>query len=80
MLHGISCLSYGPWSEIAPDDFRAEVRSYFGSGTAVQEMYITPKVFATDRHWDDLAEVANWSRANSDVLVPHSALDRRRPG
>jgi len=49
-------------------DFRSEVRSYFGTGTQLQEMYITPALLKSD-DWDALAEAANWSRANADVLV-----------
>jgi hypothetical protein len=68
MLHGISCLGYGPWSELDPDQLRDEFRSYFSSGTALRELYITPKVLS-QRNWDDLAEAARWARDNSDVLV-----------
>ena len=49
------------------NDFRNEIRSYFGTGTQLQEMYITPSLL-TDANWDDLAEAAKWSRANADVL------------
>jgi len=47
--------------------FRHEVRSYFGSGTQLQEMYITPQLLSAS-NWDDIAEAAKWSRANSGVL------------
>ena len=49
------------------NDFRNEVRDYFGTGTQLQEMYITPSLL-TRQNWDDLAEAAKWSRANADVL------------
>ena len=49
------------------NDFRNEIHSYFGTGTQLQEMYITPSLL-TDANWDDLAETAKWSRANADVL------------
>lgn len=45
-----------------------EIRSFFGTGTNLQEMYIEPKRM-TPAMWDALAEAARWSRANSDVLV-----------
>ena len=45
-----------------------EIWSFFGSGTNLQELYITPRVL-TKRMWNELAEAAKWSRANSDVLV-----------
>ncbi|MGF6595548.1 hypothetical protein P3T23_000255 [Paraburkholderia sp. GAS448] len=47
--------------------FANEVRSYFGSGTQLQEMYITPSLLS-DGDWDVLAESAKWARANADVL------------
>jgi hypothetical protein len=49
------------------NDFRNEIRSYFGTGTQLQEMYITPSLLK-QTNWDDLAEAAKWSRANADVL------------
>ena len=49
------------------NDFRNEVRSFFGTGTQLQEMYITPQLL-TAANWDDLAEAAKWSRANAGVL------------
>ena len=45
-----------------------EIWSFFGSGTSLQELYITPHVL-TSTMWDELAAAARWSRANSDVLV-----------
>jgi hypothetical protein len=69
MLHGII---YGQAAdELAKDpgdDFRDEVRSYFGTGTQLQEMYITHSLL-TKQNWDDLAEAAKWARANEDELV-----------
>ena len=49
-------------------DIVAEIRSYFGTGTNLQEMYTHPSVM-TPKTWDTLAEAANWSRANAHVLV-----------
>ncbi len=68
MLHGIIYaekhkklnVEYG-------ESFRNEVRSYFGTGTQLQELYITPSLLS-QQNWDDLAEAAKWSRANADVL------------
>ncbi len=45
-----------------------EIWSFFGSGTNLQELYITPRVM-TEQMWDQLATAAKWSRANSDLLV-----------
>jgi hypothetical protein len=47
---------------------RSEIRAYFGSGTQLQELYITPALM-TPPDWDDLAAAAKWSRANADTLV-----------
>jgi len=46
----------------------AEIRSFFGTGTSLQELYIEPKRMTTET-WDALAEAARWARANRDVLV-----------
>jgi hypothetical protein len=40
----------------------------FGSGTSLQELYITPLVITSD-NWDQLSEIARWSRQNEDVLA-----------
>jgi hypothetical protein len=51
-----------------PDEIRHELRSFFASGTCLQELYITPAMMSA-ANWDDLAECAKWSRTNQDVLV-----------
>jgi hypothetical protein len=54
--------------EFNSSGFKDDVRSFFGSGTSLQELYIQPdKLTAED--WKALAEAAKWSRANADVLV-----------
>jgi hypothetical protein len=69
MLHGmiyarhVKDLNSDPGS-----DFRSEVRSYFGTGTQLQEMYITPSLLSRE-NWDAIAESATWSRANAETLV-----------
>lgn len=69
MLHGLIYAKHANKLNSDPNgDFRDEVRSYFGSGTQLQEMYISPALL-TPRDWDDLAEAAKWSRSNADVLV-----------
>jgi hypothetical protein len=69
MLHGILYAVHAERLDTADDeDFRDEVREYFGTGTQLQEMYITPKLL-NSRNWDDLAEAARWSAGNGDVLV-----------
>jgi hypothetical protein len=68
MVHGIIYAAHASRLDTADDgEFRDEARSYFGSGTQLQELYITPS-FMSDRNWDDLAEAAKWSANNSDVL------------
>jgi len=45
-----------------------EIWTFFGSGTNLQELYISPHLL-TEKMWDQLAAAAKWSRANTDVLV-----------
>lgn len=45
-----------------------EIWTFFGSGTNLQELYISPHLL-TPTMWDELAAAAKWSRANADVLV-----------
>jgi hypothetical protein len=69
MLHGIV---FAKQAEHLSDDpkhvFAHEVHSYFGSGTQLQEMYITHALMS-DEDWDVLAEAAKWSRENAETLA-----------
>jgi len=68
MLHGIIYAQHAVHLDTDPGhDFANEVRSYFATGTDLQELYITPSLLI-HANWDTLAEAANWSRANADVL------------
>ena len=68
MLHGIIYAKENRKLNTDPGhDFTNEVHSYFATGTELQELYITPSLLS-DHDWDVLAEAANWSRANADVL------------
>lgn len=68
MLHGIIFGSQAQHLDSDPGhDFADEVHSYFGSGTDLQELYITPSLLSR-RDWNILAEAARWSRANAQVL------------
>jgi hypothetical protein len=68
MLHGIIYAQMNKRLNTDPGhDFANEVRSYFATGTQLQELYITPSLLGKD-DWDVLAEAAKWSRANADVL------------
>jgi hypothetical protein len=68
MLHG---LIYARWAEHLDrdpeSDFTNEVHSYFGSGTQLQELYLSHQ-FLSESDWDLLAEGAKWSRRNAEVL------------
>jgi hypothetical protein len=69
MLHGVIYAQHAHNLNTDPhDDFGDDVRAYFGTGTQLQEMYISPSLL-TARNWDALAEAAAWSRAGADVLV-----------
>jgi hypothetical protein len=69
MLHGLIFARHAEHLDTDPNtDFANEVHSYFGSGTQLQEMYITHSLLSDD-NWNTLAEAANWSRKNADVLV-----------
>jgi hypothetical protein len=68
MLHGIIYAQNARHLSTDPGhDFAAEVHSYFGTGTQLQEMYITPSLLSS-ADWDVLAESARWSRKNAATL------------
>jgi len=68
MLHGIIFGRTAEHLDADPGaDFADEVDSYFGSGTDLQELYITPALLS-QANWDELAEAAKWSRSNAQVL------------
>jgi hypothetical protein len=68
MLHGMIYAQYADELKSDPKgDFRDEVESFFGSGTQVQEMYITPSLLSS-ADWDILAKGARWSRDNAETL------------
>jgi hypothetical protein len=69
MLHGLIYAQHANHLDTDPNgDFADEVHDYFGTGTQLQEMYITHSLL-TEKDWDVLAEAAKWSRANADTLV-----------
>ncbi|HTS37020.1 MAG TPA: enterotoxin [Candidatus Solibacter sp.] len=68
MLHGLIYARYAERLGSDPThDFADEVHSYFGTGTQLQEMYITPTLLSP-QDWDTLAEAAKWSRENAQTL------------
>lgn len=69
MLHGLIYAKQARSLMTDPkNDFPSEVRDYFGTGTQLQEMYITPSLLS-QANWDTIAECAKWSRANAVTLV-----------
>ena len=69
MLHGLIYARHAHNLDTDPQhDFASEIRAYFGTGTQLQEMYVTPSLLSSD-DWDTLAESARWARRNADVLV-----------
>jgi len=68
MLHGLIYAKQAKNLDTDPGgDFRSEIRSYFGTGTQLQEMYVSPELLSTE-NWDDLAEAARWSRSYAQTL------------
>ena len=69
MLHGLIFARSARDLETDPqNDFPSEIRSYFGTGTQLQEMYVTPRLLRKE-HWDVLAESAKWARRNAEILI-----------
>ncbi|MBV9075663.1 MAG: enterotoxin [Acidobacteria bacterium] len=68
MLHGLIYAQHAKDLDSDPGhDFADEIHSYFGTGTQLQEMYVTPSLLSAD-DWDVLATAAKWSRENATVL------------
>jgi len=68
MLHGLIYARQAEHLDSDPgNDFTNEVHDYFGTGTQLQEMYISHALLSKN-NWDTLAEAANWSRRNAGVL------------
>ncbi len=68
MLHGLIYADDAEHLSTDPNhDFPDEVHSFFGSGTQLQEIYITPSLLSA-QNWDVLAEAARWSRSNAATL------------
>jgi hypothetical protein len=68
MLHGVIFARQAEHLDSDPGNgFSHEVHDYFGSGTQLQEMYISYALLSP-ADWDVLGEAANWSRGNAAVL------------
>jgi len=71
MTVGIAYAKHGVPSRYISDNekgFKDMVRSYFASGSSLQELYISYDKMK-DEFWPILAEAALWSKANEEVLV-----------
>jgi hypothetical protein len=69
MLHGLIFAKHAKDLDTDPNgDFTSEIHDYFGNGTQLQEMYITPALLQPG-DWDHLAEAAKWSAENAGTLV-----------
>ncbi len=69
MVHGAILAKQAKDLDTASDkDLRDEIRSMFGAGSQLQELYITPTLM-NQQNWDDLAEAAKWARKNAGTLV-----------
>ncbi|MCX8109022.1 MAG: enterotoxin, partial [Verrucomicrobiae bacterium] len=70
MTQGFALARHGSAADVGVDhtEVRHDLRSFFASGTCLQELYVTPSRM-TKQHWDDLAECAAWALSRTDVLV-----------
>ena len=68
MLHGVIYATHARDLKDDPgNDLRDEIRTAFGCGTQLQELYVTPSLL-TEQNWDELAEAARWARENAQTL------------
>jgi hypothetical protein len=69
MLHGLIYARHAHNLDTDPQhDFASEIRAYFGTGTQLREMYVTPSLLSP-ADWDTLAEAARWARLRAGTLV-----------
>lgn len=78
MIHGVFInilpLAGNPYDPKNPPgstelkDVTDEIRSFFATGTNLQELYITPQRMKPE-FWDVLAEAAKWSRSRAGVFA-----------
>ena len=68
MLHGVIYAAHAKDLRTDPaGDFTNEVRSYFATGTQLQELYLSPELLS-EADWDALAASVRWSRSRADIL------------
>ncbi|MCW1925019.1 alpha-galactosidase [Luteolibacter arcticus] len=70
MLHGIVLGHHYQGKTVAEagNNLRNECRSFFATGTCMQEIYLSPDLMDAAA-WDDLAETAKWARKQAAILV-----------
>lgn len=72
MLHGVlfakGARDLNQRLETTDADLASEIWSGFGTGTQMEELYVTPALLNA-KNWDDLAAAAKWARANQATLV-----------
>ena len=70
MLHGLCVGDRANPAKMDRDETSVadEIWTFFGSGTDLQELYVSPHLL-TPKMWDELAAATKWSRANADVLI-----------
>lgn len=71
MLHGVIYAKHAYWLDYDNDHgegFTSEVRSFFGTGTMLQELYVSPALMDA-KHWDIVADAAKWARKNQDIMT-----------
>ncbi len=68
MLHGIIYAKHAEHLSDDPgDNLAEELQTYFGSGTQLQELYVTPSLLSSE-DWDLIAKSAEWSRQRAAIL------------
>ena len=70
MVVGIAYANLGHPSRYitdSKDDFKDMIRSFFGMGSSLQELYISHDKMKSD-FWPILAEAAKWAKANEAIL------------
>lgn len=70
MNHGIDVATNG-YPKPLPNDYKSlseDIWSFFGDGTALQELYLNPHLLTADE-WDLLAKAIHWSNAHKDILA-----------
>ena len=68
MVHGIIyAQSANRLNDDPGGDLANEVHSYFASGVALQELYLTPALLKP-ADWDEIARAARWARENAGTL------------